>query len=229
MRHFGNADVHDPMAVHVGPHLILLIEPATPTERANLGVLTARQAFAAVESAAHVVDPGEALRAAGRRLTADVADFAAGAAWASELASVTALLSNESTAALAQIGDSRAYLFRDGTIRVVERDGIRDMSTRDNWAPTGTRPGEHTTITLLAAQAGDRFLIGDNRIAGHLHHQPVQEAIHHAPLHAAADLLHNRISADHPGPCGNFVLAEHIDATHRRPAPSVRSSRKSTR
>jgi protein phosphatase len=108
---------------------------------------------------------GKAVRAANERLTARVQGDPALNGMGSTL---TAMLWSGSHVAVANIGDSRAYLLRDEHLRLITEDHVVGRLVASPMPPAigeylvrflDARPGWSPDLTLRAARPGDRYLI----------------------------------------------------------------------
>jgi protein phosphatase len=108
---------------------------------------------------------GKAVRAANERLTARGNDDGTLAGMGSTL---TAMLWSGSYVAVANIGDSRAYLLRDGCLRQITEDHVLSKLVASPMPPQigeylvrflDARPGRSPDLTLRAVRPRDRYLI----------------------------------------------------------------------
>jgi PPM family protein phosphatase len=140
---------------------------------ASAAVVDAIRRFDAATDAGRLTTAlGSAVRAANSRLAAKAGGEQALAGMGSTL---TAMLWSGSHVAIAHIGDSRAYLLRNGVLRQITEDHVvrnlvaapmpahisgylvRYLDARPDWSPD---------LTLRAVQPGDRYLICSDGLSG---------------------------------------------------------------
>lgn len=115
---------------------------------------------------------GKAVRAANECLTARARDDRNLASMGSTF---TAMLWSASHVAVANIGDSRAYLLRDGHLRQITEDHVVGRLVASPMPPTigeflvrflDARPGWSPDLTLRSARPGDRYMICSDGLSG---------------------------------------------------------------
>ncbi len=115
---------------------------------------------------------GKAVRAANERLTARVEGDPGLNGMGSTL---TAMLWSGSHVAVANIGDSRAYLLRDEHLRLITEDHVVGRLVASPMPPAigeylvrflDARPGWSPDLTLRVARPGDRYLICSDGLSG---------------------------------------------------------------
>jgi PPM family protein phosphatase len=126
---------------------------------------------------------GAAIRSANDRLAAKVEDDRSLTGMGSTL---TALLWSGSHVAVANIGDSRAYLLRDGILRRITEDHVMSKLVAHPM-PTGiseylvrfldARPGWSPDLTLRTANPGDRYLLCSDGLSGFVSEDAVRDAM----------------------------------------------------
>lgn len=112
---------------------------------------------------------------------------------------LTALLWSGGRVAVANIGDSRGYLLRDGRLRRLTEDHVLSKLVASPMPPEigeylvrflDARPGWSPDVTLHAARPGDRYLICSDGLSGVLPPQVIRDVLADAgDLEAAAGTL----------------------------------------
>jgi len=130
---------------------------------------------------------GRAVRAANDRL---VARGQAEPGAASMGSTLTAMLWSGSHVAVANIGDSRAYLLRNGTLRQITEDHVVSKLVASPMPSQigenlvrflDGRPGWSPDLTLRTADPGDRYLICSDGLSGVLGAELIQDALADVP------------------------------------------------
>jgi serine/threonine protein phosphatase PrpC len=126
---------------------------------------------------------GAAVREANDRLAAKVKADPGLAGMGSTL---TALLWSGSGLAVANIGDSRAYLLRRGMLRQITEDHVLSKLVASPAPPEigeylvrflDGRPGWSPDLTLWNAMPGDRYLICSDGLSGVLNHDVIRHVL----------------------------------------------------
>lgn len=126
---------------------------------------------------------GTGIRAANKQLTEKVRSNPELASMGSTL---TAMLWSGGHVAVANIGDSRAYLLRDGTLRRLTEDHVVDNLVRSPMpAQIGeylvrfldARPGWSPDLTLRTARPGDRYLICSDGLSGFVRDNAIRDVL----------------------------------------------------
>ena len=119
---------------------------------------------------------------------------------------LTALWAADDQVILAQVGDSRAYLLRGGTLRQCTHDHsmvaelVRMGSITEEEARVhphrnlvtrslGTEPRVDIDIFEIGRRKGDRWLLCSDGLSGHVSDQEMADLLSAASLHEAADAL----------------------------------------
>jgi protein phosphatase len=149
---------------------------------ASATVITALRAFDAKVAARQLLETlSNAVRAANeilaRKVTADPGLAGMGT-------TLTAMLWSGSSAAVAHIGDSRAYLLRDGRLlRITEDhalDGLMDDPARLSPGMVrylDGRPDRSPDLSLLQGLPGDRYLLCSDGLSSAVSHLTIQQAL----------------------------------------------------
>jgi PPM family protein phosphatase len=126
---------------------------------------------------------GAAVRSANERLAAQVA---ADSSLSNMGSTLTALLWSGSHLAVANIGDSRAYLLRNGILRRITEDHVMSKLVADPM-PTGiseylvrfldARPGWSPDLTLRTAQPGDRYVVCSDGLSGFVGEDAIRDVM----------------------------------------------------
>ena len=149
---------------------------------------------------------------------------------------LTVLWPAEREMIIAQVGDSRAYLLRDGVLRQVTSDHsmVADMVRRgiiseDQAAShpmrnfitraVGTEDTIETDITVIARQAGDRWLICSDGLYSQMSKQELSDAMKLDNPEEAANLL-METALDHGGR-DNISLLIVVDGSEGGPESSA--------
>lgn len=99
---------------------------------------------------------------------------------------LTAMLWSGRHVAVANVGDSRAYLLRDGVLRQITEDHVlANLVATPMPAQTAVylvryldaRPGWSPDLTLRAARPGDRYLICSDGLSGVVSPQAIRDAL----------------------------------------------------
>jgi serine/threonine protein phosphatase PrpC len=126
---------------------------------------------------------GAAVRSANKQLTAKVkADPQLG----NMGSTLTALLCSGGHVAVANIGDSRAYLLRNAVLRPLTEDHVLSNLVANPMPPgigsylvrfLDARPGWSPDLTLRTAQPGDRYLICSDGLSGFVTEDAIQQVL----------------------------------------------------
>jgi serine/threonine protein phosphatase PrpC len=159
---------------------------------------------------------GAAVRTANEQLADKVQ---ANPGLASMGSTLTAMLWSGSHVAVANVGDSRAYLLRNGTLRRLTEDHVVSKLVESPMpAQIGehlvryldARPGWSPDLTLRTALPGDRYLICSDGLSGFVSADVIRDAIAAAatPDQAAADLI--RLAHQAGAPDNVTVIAMNV-------------------
>jgi PPM family protein phosphatase len=146
---------------------------------------------------------------------------------------LTAMLWSGSNVAVANVGDSRAYLLRGGALRQITEDHVlANLVASPMPAQIGgylvrfldARPGWSPDLTLRAAHPGDRYLICSDGLSGVLGPEVIRDVLAGAvdPGQAVADLT--RLAHDAGAPDNVTLIAADVPGgtwRERRGAPLV--------
>jgi PPM family protein phosphatase len=124
----------------------------------------------------------------GRANAALASRIAADPAVAGMGTTLTALLRSGNSAVLANIGDSRAYLMRDGSLRRISEDHTMGklVDGPDRLAPVmvrhlNGRPEQSPDLTLHVLRPGDRYLLCSDGLSGFVGREHLQGTLRMAP------------------------------------------------
>jgi serine/threonine protein phosphatase PrpC len=160
----------------------------------------------AIESAQLITILSAAVREANRELTARVQ---ANSNLGNMGSTLTAMLWSTGNVAIAHIGDSRAYLLRNGVLTPLTEDHILSNLVANPMPPDigsylvrflDARPDWSADLTLHTAHSGDRYLMCSDGLSGFV------------ALDAIKDVVTHRGEADQ-------AVAELVDLAHAAGAP----------
>ncbi|GGM22396.1 PP2C family protein-serine/threonine phosphatase [Dactylosporangium sucinum] len=190
-------------ALHVGPYLVAVADGLGGHVAGDVASADAMKALHAYD---RPVDSEALARALGtavhsinealRRRTAADPELAGMAT------TLVALLFSGSSAALANLGDSRAYVLRrPGDLAQITEDhtyghlvadskSVPNLPERLSRFLDGRTDGRSPDITLWQFQPGDRFLLCSDGLSSYVPHAEIQNALTSSPTpHDAADRL----------------------------------------
>ena len=193
---------------YAGPRLLAVADGMGGHAAGEVASSATIEELVHIENAGSDGDPLEALRtavkAANDRIKSIVRDDPARHGMGTTL---TALLWTGDAVALAHIGDSRAYLLRDGELRQVTHDHTFVQSLVDEGRITPDEATIHPARSMILralqgdsdpepdldrieVRAGDRFLICSDGLSGVVRDQTMRDAlVRHVDLGEAADAL----------------------------------------
>jgi serine/threonine protein phosphatase PrpC len=151
---------------------------------------------------------------------------------------MTALLWDGGRLGLAHIGDSRAYLFRDGELHRITRDHtwVQDLIVEGRLSPdeASTHPQRsllthaldgrsepHLDLTLREVRAGDRYLLCSDGLSGVVSEETLAETLAATDPQVAVDRLID-LALRGGGPDNvTVVVADLVDGPPKAAAPAV--------
>lgn len=150
---------------------------------------------------------------------------------------LTALLSAGNRVALVHIGDSRAYLLRDGELHQITHDHTYVQDLVDAGRISAAEADSHPQRSLLTraldgrndvepdfsireVRPGDRFLLCTDGLSGVVSDETLCETLTGAPLHEAADAL-VELALRGGGPDNITCIVADIVSGEVRPEPVV--------
>jgi protein phosphatase len=151
---------------------------------------------------------------------------------------LTALLWDGGRLGLAHIGDSRAYLFRDGELHRITRDHtwVQDLVDEGRLSPdeASTHPQRsllthaldgrhepHLDLTLREVRGGDRYLLCSDGLSGVVSEETITDTLAEADPQVAVDRL-IELALRGGGPDNvTVVIADLIDGSPSAGAPAV--------
>lgn len=194
-------------SAYAGPRLLAVADGMGGHAAGEVASAVAISSLAALDTEARIEDPAALLRSAvfdaNNQLRAMVAAD-------SELegmgTTVTALLVDRTQLALVHIGDSRAYLLRDGALTQVTTDHTLVQRLVDEGRITAEEAGVHPQRSLVTRALdgregleldmslrdlvrGDRYLLCSDGLSGVVSDPTIGEALAIPGLHAAVDRL----------------------------------------
>jgi PPM family protein phosphatase len=193
---------------YAGPRLLAVADGMGGHAAGEVASSATIEELVQIENAGSDGDPLEALRAAVKaandRIRAIVRDDPARHGMGTTL---TALLWTGDAVAVAHIGDSRAYLLRDGELRQVTHDHTFVQQLVDEGRITPDEATIHPARSMILralqgdsdpepdldrieVRAGDRFLICSDGLSGVVRDETMRDAlVRHTGLREAADAL----------------------------------------
>jgi protein phosphatase len=167
---------------------------------------------------------GEASREVARRACGDLA-------WQGMGATLTAMLFSGGRAALAHIGDSRAFRLRDGRLRQVTEDHTIGNLVWDagSLAPVLARyldgePGRSADIDLRELRAGDRYLLCTGGLSTVLDDRTVRDVLTSAGEPTCAVHQLAAVAQDGGGPDSVTVVVIDVRAADARLEPAEQAT-----
>jgi protein phosphatase len=198
---------HNEDAVFASPRLVAVADGVGGAAAGEVASRVAIEALALVEKSRLQSPLPEALAGAVAEGNATIA-FIAGVrpATAGMATTVTAVALDDDTWTVANIGDSRAYLLRDGALRRLTRDDSLVQELVDAGVVSEAEAPEHPqrhvvtdvldgapdrrpTIDRYAAQGGDRVLVCSDGLSDVVADEAIAVALAVADREAAADRL----------------------------------------
>ncbi|WP_344554278.1 Stp1/IreP family PP2C-type Ser/Thr phosphatase, partial [Pseudokineococcus marinus] len=196
-------------SAYVGPHLLVVADGMGGHAGGDVASSIAVAELSRLEGESHGADAlghlEEAVRRASARLSERVREEPALAGMGT---TVTALLRSGDRLALAHIGDSRAYVLRDGELAQVTHDHTFVQHLVDEGRITAEEAEHHPQRSVLLrvlgdidssqeldtsvreARTGDRWLLCSDGLSGMVGHATLREALTGVPdVGECADLL----------------------------------------
>jgi len=232
----GRVRSHNEDALFASPRLVAVADGVGGHAAGEVASAVAISALASLEKRRLREPLPEALDAAVREGNATIA-FVAGARPATRGMGTTlcAVALHAGTLVVAGIGDSRAYLLRDGELRQLTRDdslvqrlvddGLLDaaaarMHPRRSvvTAALDGEPGRAPAVNSLDARAGDRLLVCSDGLSDLVEDAALAEVLAALPREHAADRLVELALEAGGRDNVSVVVADVVDAGHDAPA-----------
>jgi PPM family protein phosphatase len=231
----GRVRSHNEDAVFASPRLVAVADGVGGHAAGEVASAVAIGALAGLEKRRLREPLPAALEAAVREGNATIA-FVAGARPATRGMGTTvcAVALHERTLVVAGIGDSRAYLLRDGALRRLTRDDslvqrlvdeglLDDEAARAHpqrsvvTAALDGDPGRAPALTSLGAQPGDRVLVCSDGLSDLVDDDALAEVLGTLPRERAADRLVELALAAGGRDNVSVVVADVVDGGDRAP------------
>lgn len=198
----GNED-----ASYAGPRLLVVADGVGGSVAGEIASNIAITALTPLDSDDSITDPREALRDATRRANSELRSaIEADPSLAGMGTTLTALLWTGDTLALAQLGDSRGYLLRDGVLTQITRDQTLVQSLVDEGQITPEEALTHPRrswilraldgraesdpdVELLTTQPGDRYLLCSDGLSDYVDAAAITEALGNGEPQEASETL----------------------------------------
>jgi protein phosphatase len=186
----GNED-----SLYAGPRLLVVADGVGGSVAGEIASKLAVQTLAPLDSDGTISDPLAALREAVLRADAQLRDAIASDPRLSGMGTtLTAILGAGDTVGLAQLGDSRAYLFRSGELSQITRDHTLVQSLVDEGQITAEEAQVHPRrswilraldgrgeaepdLMPLTAVAGDRYLLCSDGLSDYVDQGAIEAAL----------------------------------------------------
>jgi serine/threonine protein phosphatase PrpC len=181
-------------AVHAGSALIAVADGMGGLPAGEVASEIAIRSLAALEAESAAVDPIEALRGALEKANDQIGEaIDANPSLAGMGTTVTAMLLRGDRIAMVHVGDSRAYLLRDGVLTQVTKDDTFVQSLVDKGAITAEEARRHPQRSLvtqalqgrevspvfeqLEPRGGDRFLLCSDGLSDFVDDEAILEVL----------------------------------------------------
>jgi protein phosphatase len=227
----GNED-----ASYAGPRLLVVADGVGGSVAGEIASNIAITALAPLDTDDSISDPLEALRDATRQANRELrAAIEADPSLAGMGTTLTALLWTGDTLGLAQLGDSRGYLFRDGQLSQITRDQTLVQSLVDEGQITAEEALTHPRrswilraldgrtdsdpdVEVLTTQPGDRYLLCSDGLSDYVDTDGIAAALRSDdPQQASEALVELALRAGAPDNV-TCVVADPVDApTNQQP------------
>jgi PPM family protein phosphatase len=193
---------------------------------ASATVVTALRACDAKVTAARLLATlSEAVRAANEILARKVA---ADPALAGMGTTLTAMLWSDRSAAIAHIGDSRAYLLRGGRLLRITEDHRLDGLVDDSGRPSpglvrylGGKPEESPDMALYKGLPGDRYLLCSDGLSSVVSQTAILQALQSAA--SADEAVHSLIALAYDAGAPDNITVLVLDVAEARAGAGVLS------
>jgi protein phosphatase len=228
----GNED-----ASYAGARLLVVADGVGGSVAGEIASNIAITALAPLDRDDNITDPQQALRDATRKANRELRSaIQADPSLAGMGTTLTALLWSGDTLALAQLGDSRGYLLRDGVLTQITRDQTLVQSLVDEGQITPEEALTHPRrswilraldgrdesdpdVELLTVQPGDRYLLCSDGLSDYVDADAIAEALGQGePQQASESLVDLALRAGAPDNV-TCVVADPVDAPPSDPQP----------